>query len=513
MTNGLYLLIGFLAGGVLCFIIGWLLGSRRRPVAPADNRLEQELRQQISQRETELGNLRAQLADATTARATAEAKQAAAEKLNAEHHVVHEKSLAEAKELQAKALSDLRAQVSLKDAELAQLRLQLARSGEQRAELDAQLKSTAERLTAERRQIEELQQKFQKDFEAISNKLFLASSSEFNRQSFESLGKILDPLKNELKEFKAKLENSQIETAKNTVLLKEQVARIGLEAANLSKALKGDVKALGNWGENMLDQILEKSGLQEGFHYTRQHSAKGDEGDQRYLDVIIHLPENKHLVIDSKVSLKCYEEQVNSVDELLRLKHLEAHIACIRNHFKSLGAKRYHETHGINTPDFVLMYIPIEPAFFAAVAHDPGLFSEALDKNVVLTTNSTLLATLRTVASVWKLADQQKNAIEIARRGGQLHDKFVGFIDDMLEIGGALKKGQETWDDAMNKLSKGPGNLVRQAQQLKDLGVKASKSLPPQLVANAGGEISLGADSARLNEGGASDSQTPNGES
>lgn len=509
MTN---LLISFLAGGVLCFIIGWLLGSRRRPVATADNRLEQELRQQLSQRETDLTNLRAQLAEATTACAAADAKHASAEKLLAAQREMHEKTLAETRELQAKTLADVRAHVSQRETELSQLRSQLAKSSEQRAELDAQLKSTTERLTAERRQIEELQQKFQKDFEAISNKLLLASSSEFNKQSFESLGKVLEPLKNELKEFKAKLENSQIETAKNTVLLKEQVSRIGLEAANLSKALKGDVKALGNWGENMLDQILEKSGLQEGFQYTRQHSAKGDEGDQRYLDVIIHLPEKKHLVIDSKVSLKCYEETVNSVDDVLRLKHLEAHIACIRNHFRSLGAKRYHETHGINAPDFVLMYIPIEPAFFAAVAHDPGLFSEALEKNVVLTTNSTLLATLRTVASVWKLADQQKNAIEIAKRGGQLHDKFVGFIDDMLQIGGALKKGQETWDDAMSKLSKGPGNLVRQAQQLKELGVKASKNLPPQLVANTEGEISLEAERARLNEGESSDPQKPNGE-
>ena len=436
MTSGTYLLIGFLVGGVLCFIIGWLLGSRRRPIAPADNRLEQELRAQVSQR----------------------------------------------------------------DSDLSQLRSQLTRSTEQRVELDTQLKNATERLAAERRQIEELQQKFQKDFEAISNKLLLASSSQFDKQSFESLGKILDPLKNELKEFKAKLENTQLETARNTVVLKEQIARIGTEASNLSRALKGDVKALGNWGENMLDQILEKSGLQEGLHYTRQHSAKGDEGDQRFLDVIIHLPDNKHLVIDSKVSLKCYEEQVNSADDVLRAKHLQAHIDCVRNHFRSLGTKRYHDIYSINAPDFVLMYIPIEPAFFTAVAHDPGLFSEALDKNVVLTTNSTLLATLRTVASVWRLADQQKNAIEIARRGGQLHDKFAGFIDDLLQIGAALKKGQETWDDAMNKLGKGPGNLIRQAQQLKELGVKASKALPPQLVANAEEGPSLKAGNAPLNE-------------
>jgi DNA recombination protein RmuC len=414
------LFIGFALGGILCGIIGWLLGSRHRN-APTENRLEGELRQQIAQRESELS----------------------------------------------------------------QSRSQFAKTAEQNAALTEQLRSLNERLTAERQQIEALQQKFQTDFEAVSNKLLASSSSQFNKQSRESLEILLTPLKDELKEFKAKLDNSQRETATHTALLKDQIARVGSEAANLSKALKGDVKALGNWGENMLDQILEKSGLQAGLHYIRQRSAKGEDGDQRFLDVIVELPDNKHLVIDSKVSLKCYEEQVNSLEESLRIKHLEDHVACIRNHFRALGAKRYQDLYGINAPDFVLMYIPIEPAFFVAVAHDPGLFSEALDKNVVLTTNSTLLATLRTVASVWRLADQQKNAIEIARRGGQLYDKFVGFVEDLQQVGTTLKKGQDAWEAAMNKLQSGAGNLVRQAEQLKALGVKASKSLPRQVTAKA----------------------------
>jgi DNA recombination protein RmuC len=164
---------------------------------------------------------------------------------------------------------------------------------------------------------------------------------------------------------------------------------------------------------------------------------------------------------------------------------LQDHVACIRNHFRGLGAKRYQEIYGINAPDFVLMYIPIEAAFFVAIAHEPGLFSEALDRNVVLTTNSTLLATLRTVASVWRLADQQKNAIEIAKRGGQLHDKFVGFISDLENVGIALKKSQDAWEAAKNKLHTGTGNLVRQAEQLKELGVRASKTIPPEIKAQA----------------------------
>ena len=380
---------------------------------------------------------------------------------------------------------ELRQQRDAREAEVAELRSRLTDTGRLNAELSAQLKILNERLASERQQIETLQNKFQKDFEAISNKLLVASSSQFNRQSSESLERLLNPLKDELKDFKTRLESAQKETATHSALLKDQVGRIGAEAANLSRALKGDVKVLGNWGENMLGQILEKSGLQEGVHYHRQQGARGEEGDQRFLDVIVELPDEKQLIIDSKVTLKCYEEHVNSADEAARLKHLENHVDCLRAHFRTLGAKRYQELYGINTPDFVLMYVPIEAAFFVAIAHEPGLFSEALDRNVVLTTNSTLLATLRTVASVWRLADQQKNALEIARRGGQLYDKFYGFISDLQDIGSALKKSQEVWEAATNKLHTGAGNLIRQVEQLKALGAKASKTLPPQIKAKA----------------------------
>jgi DNA recombination protein RmuC len=422
----LYLIVGVIGGGLLTAII-LLLIRRTRVGVISDTKLENELRQQLTQRESELG----------------------------------------------------------------QVRSELTKASHQSGELAAQVKFLNETLTTERQQIEAIQERFQKEFEAVSNKVLVANSSQFNKQSSESLEKILNPLKEELKDFKAKLDTTQKETATHSALLKDQIGRIGAEAANLSKALKGDVKVLGNWGENMLDQILEKSGLQAGVHYQRQHGAKGEEGDQRFLDVIVDLPDKKHLIIDSKVSLKCYEEHVNCGEDALRLQHLEDHIACIRSHFRDLGAKRYQEIHGINAPDFVLMYIPIEAAFFVAIARDPGLFSEALDKNVVLTTNSTLLATLRTVASVWRLTDQQKNAVEIARRGGQLYDKFVGFINDLQDVGSALKKSQEAWESAANKLHSGTGNLVWQTEQLKTLGVKASKAMPTEVKARAEGDAVL----------------------
>jgi DNA recombination protein RmuC len=381
---------------------------------------------------------------------------------------------------------ELRDQIARRENELVELREQLAAGNQRNGQLAARLETATDALATERKQIEAIGQKFEKEFEAISNRLLLTSADQFNKQSSKTLEAVLQPVKDELKEFKTKLDTTQKETAAHSALLKDQISRIGMEAANLAKALKGDARVIGNWGQNMLDQILEKSGLQLGIHYRRQQPAKTEDGDQRFLDVVVDLPDHKkHLVIDSKVSLKAFEQYSNCTDETLRTKYLHDHIACIRSHFRALGAKRYQDLYGINAPDFVLMYVPIEPAYFVTIDPEPTLFSEALERNVVLTTNSTLLATLRTVASVWLLAEQQRNAIEIAKRGGQLYDKFIGFIGDLENVGSALKKGQDAWETAKSKLHIGPGNLVRQVELLKELGVKASKAMPPQLKASA----------------------------
>jgi DNA recombination protein RmuC len=424
MSAGAYIGIGLVIGGGLGFLIGWLLGRSRAPIAPADSGLVDELREQAKQ------------------------------------HVEKQRALQD----------------------------QLLALNQRNGELGAELRSLNERLTTERQQIETIQEKFRKEFEAVSNKLILDNTSRFNQQSTESLGKLLTPLKETLGEFKTSLETTRKETATHSALLKEQINRIGTEAANLSKALKGDVKALGNWGENMLDQILDKSGLQQEFHYRRQRGAKDVEGDQRFLDVIVDLPEKRNLVIDSKVSLRAYEESVNASDDAARLAGLERHVEALRKHFRDLGAKRYQDIHGINTPDFVLMYVPIEAAFFAAIIREPGLFAEALDHNVVLITNSTLLATLRTVAHVWRLAGQQKHVLEIADRGGKLYDKFVGFVEDMQAVGDSLGNARKAWEDASTKLHTGSGNLVSQTEKLKQLGAKAAKSLPNALLEKASEE-------------------------
>jgi len=378
---------------------------------------------------------------------------------------------------------ELRDQIQRREKEVGGLRTDLAAISQRNGELAERVETLNQTLVAERERVKNLQDEFQKEFKRISNQQLLDNRSEFSKQSTENLETILKPFREELKDFKRKLEDTQLETANYSTLLKNEVGRIGTDAANLAKALKGDVKVLGNWGENMLDRILEKSGLQEGLHFRRQQSGIGEGGDRRRLDVIVDLPDNKHLVIDSKVSLNCYEQQANASDDLLRAKHLDAHLDCLRAHVRNLSAKRYHELYGINSPEFVLMYIPIEAAFFVAVSEDPLFFSEALEKNVVLTTNSTLLATLRTAASVWRVADQQRHAIEIAKRGGQLYDKFVGFIGDLQDVGKALQKSREAWDAASSKLHTGTGNLVRQVELLRELGVKASRALPAEIKA------------------------------
>jgi DNA recombination protein RmuC len=383
-------------------------------------------------------------------------------------------------------VAELRTQLTQSNEKEGELQRALQALNQRNGELSAGLEWANNQLTTERQQIETIEEKFRKEFEAVSNKLLLENASRFNQQSTENLDKLLAPLSEKLGELRTSLETTRTETTGHSNLLKEQISRIGTEAANLSKALKGDVKALGNWGENMLDQILEKSGLQKDQHYRRQRGAKDVEGDQRFLDVIVDFPEKKgNLVIDSKVSLRAYEESVNATEDAVRISALDRHVDAVRKHFRDLGTKRYQDTPGMNTPDFVLMYVPIEAAFFTAIAREPGLFAEALDRNVVLITNSTLLATLRTVAHVWRLADQQKHVLEIADRGGKLYDKFVGFVEDLKAVGESLDTAQIDFKAAYNKLHEGQGNLIGQAQKLKTLGAKASKALPSSLLEKA----------------------------
>jgi DNA recombination protein RmuC len=519
MLNALIALgIGVVLGG----IIGWLLALRGTrtdaiPSGPAINPLQSlvdELRPQLAAREASLTQAHSDLASVRSALAAAAATQQASEKAVCQQKIEHEKFLAAAREAQSaaekelaivrtelgqektahastsarlgeieKSLAEFRETAKQYETAAATLREQLVAAEKAKSELDAKVTFLGERLTTERAELQKVHETFRKEFEAVSHSLLVKNAEHFKQQSSDNLDKILGPLRENLKDFRSRLEEAYKDTASQNAVLKDQISRISTEAANLARALKGDAKVLGNWGEQRLDQLLDKAGLQFGVHYDRQHAATDAEnGQQRFLDVIVKLPEGKHLIIDSKVSLVNYEAHINAEDEAVRALQLGKHIEAVRKHVKDLAAKRYQDLYGINAPDFVLMYIPLESAFFAAVAHEPDLFAEALNKNVVLITNSTLLATLRTVAHVWRLAAQQENAAEIARRGGALYDKFVGFITDLEDIGKSIGSSQRIYDEAMKKLHQGRGNLVRQAEELKTLGAKASKSLPQPLL-------------------------------
>lgn len=496
----LYSIAALVLGG----IVGWLVRTARPPRSGSAE-VEQELRRQRAAQDAELERLRAEVtritAELSATRMAHEKEQehADAAKRSVEELKQELRDLRDSRDQGVNELASLHAQFVALQQTLEECRTESEQRRQVCLELQAeqlrlreansrygqQVQYLDERLNQERQQIESMQQKFMQDFEAISNKLLLESSSKFNEQSSERLSKLLEPLKETIGEFRSNLEITRQETAQHSAVLKEQISRIGNEAANLARALKGDVKALGNWGENMLDQLLEKSGLQRDVHYRRQHSERDENGDVRYLDVLVLLPEKRCIIIDSKVALKHYEEAINAPNEAERAEKMSRHVECLRAHFRGLGAKRYQDLHDICSPDFVLMYIPLESAFFAAVTAEPRLFSEALDQNVVMITNSTLLATLRTVAHVWRLADQQKYARQIAERGGRLYDKFKGFIDDLDKIGAALRHGQDAFDNARRKLHTGNGNLISQAQMMKQLGAKAKKELPADLLEQA----------------------------
>jgi DNA recombination protein RmuC len=342
-----------------------------------------------------------------------------------------------------------------------------------------------EKLNEQKSEIEELQQKFVKEFENLANKIFEEKSAKFTEQNKEKISEILNPLKERITEFEKKVEESSKESIKGHSSLKEQLEmlrqmnqQITQEAKNLTEALKGQTKTQGNWGEFILESILEKSGLVKGREYFVQESLITEAGKRFQPDVIINLPENKSIIIDSKVSLIAYERYISAEDENEKAKALRDHIISIRSHLKNLSSKNYQTLYQLNSLDFVLMFMPIEPAFALAVQQDAGLFNEAFEMNIVIVSPSTLLATLRTIASIWRQENQNKNALEIAKQAGALYDKFVNFYNDLLEVGKKLDAAKDSYEEAMKKVHDGRGNLIAGVEKIKQLGAKAGKSIP-----------------------------------
>lgn len=323
------------------------------------------------------------------------------------------------------------------------------------------------------------------EFENVANRIFDSKQKQFNAQNEKTLSYSLDPLKTQINEFKQQVATAyEKENAERNKLigkigeLQLQTQKIGEDAVNLALALKGDNKSQGNWGEVILERLLEESGLQKGREYDTQVALKDDEGSRRNPDVIIYLPEDKQLVIDSKVSLTHYEQYVNSDDQAEKTVALKGHIDSVRQHIKGLSRKNYEDLKGIQTLDFVFIFMPIEAAFMLALQHEPALFKEAYDKQIILVSPTTLMATLRTVANIWRYHKQHKNAELIATQAGGLYDQFALVLESVDDLGKQLEKAQTTYQKTRNRLSGGRGDLIGRVEKLKKLGAKAKKTLP-----------------------------------
>ena len=359
------------------------------------------------------------------------------------------------------------------------------------ARLLAENQSLSDRLVKQKAELEDLQKRLTLEFENIATRILRQNATEFRENNLKTLGDILTPFRERIQSFEKQVQDTYNLELRDKASLQQEVKglfelskKLSEEANNLTRALKGDVKKQGNWGEVILERVLERSGLTKGVEYEMQYSVRSNDGDVLRPDVVIKLPDNKHLVVDSKVSLVAYEQFVSADLPEEKERHLKAHIESIRNHIKGLGEKNYQNAEGIDSPDFVLLFMPIEPAFSAAVQLDTDLFNFAWERKIVIVSPSTLLATLRTVSSVWKHEKQTQNAIEIARQGGEMFDKFTAFLKDMEAIGELIGRLEKVYGEAKKKLVDGKGNLINKARKLEQLGAKASKAFPATFLTN-----------------------------
>ncbi|MGB5481909.1 MAG: DNA recombination protein RmuC [Eudoraea sp.] len=388
-------------------------------------------------------------------------------------------------------LTEMEKRLALGIEETSELRSQKEQLGIQISRYEAEMENLQQKNTEQKADVEKLQEKFTKEFENLANKILDVKSEKFTKQNKENIENILNPLKEKIKTFEDKVEKSQKENISIHSSLKEQLLnlqsqnlKITQEAENLTKALKGDSKMQGNWGELVLERVLEKSGLEKDREYSVQQSFTREDGSRVLPDVIINLPDGKKMVVDSKVSLTAYERYINAEEEFQE-KFLKEHIGSIKNHVDQLSSKKYEDLYEMESPDFVLMFIPIEPAFAIAINNDNSIYNKAFEQNIVIVTPSTLLATLRTIDSMWNNEKQQRNAIEIARQAGALYDKFEGFISDLTKVGKKMDEAKFEYKGAMNKLVEGRGNIITSIEKLKKMGAKAKKSLPEKYLERA----------------------------
>jgi DNA recombination protein RmuC len=386
----------------------------------------------------------------------------------------------------------LQNQADILKADLNEKEKELRDLGSQLSAKDQEGQNLRSKLVEQKQELNQIQEKFSTAFENIANRLLEEKSEKFTKQNHQQLEGLLNPLHAKIKDFESGIHQKFREDSHDRISLKKEIeqlrelnSQLSQDANNLVNALKGESKTQGDWGEFQLEMILEKAGLKKDVHFQTQNSFKDHEGRDKRPDFIINLPASKHLIIDSKVSLVAYEKYYNEPEDKKRKKHLKAHVESVKKHIKDLSGKNYQQLYQINSPDYLLLFVPIEAAFSIAISEEKKIFLDALDKNIVIVTTSTLLATMRTVSYIWKQEKQKKSVLEIARQSGLLYDKFCNFVDDLKAIGQKLSSAQSSYHDAMNKLTDGKrmgDTLIGRAEKIKQLGAKTSKQLPKELV-------------------------------
>jgi DNA recombination protein RmuC len=407
-----------------------------------------------------------------------------------------EKSTSDERQIQmSHTIQELKSTIEKVEQEREQIRSEKELLNSELSRRDTELENLKVHDLKRSEELAKQQEQLRKDFELMASKILDEKSEKFTSQNKENIKNILQPLEEKIKNFEKKVEDTQKENISMHSALKEQLfglkelnQQMAKEATNLTKALKGDSKTQGNWGELVLERVLEKSGLEKDREYFVQQSFQREDGSRVMPDVVLHLPDSKKMIIDSKVSLTDYERLVNAEEEERPL-HIKAHVNSIKKHVDQLSAKNYQDLYDIESPDFVLMFIPIEPAFAVALNEDNTLYNKAFEQNIVIVTPTTLLATLRTIDSMWNNEKQQQNAIEIARQAGALYDKFEGLLQDLTGVGKKIDAAKSDYSMAMNKLVEGKGNLISRVEKLKKMGAKAKKALPENILKRASDNI------------------------
>ena len=452
----LYIILAFILGAVLSYFI---LKS-----SSVSRKSYEELQQNFNQKEADFNKIIAEIS----------AQNKAQIQKIAEQQELNERQNSEIKDLQ----SDKNQLIGLK------------------SQLAAQNESLQQLLDSQKEEIVKIQEEAKLQFENLANKILEEKTLKFTEQNQQNLKNILNPLQEKITDFEKKVENTHKESIDYHAALRQQILglkemnlQMSKETLNLTKALKGDSKIQGNWGELVLERVLEKSGLEKGREYEIQKSFTTEEGNRVQPDVIINLPDGKKMIVDSKVSLTAYEKYINEEDDEQKSSFLKEHVNSLKRHVEQLGSKNYQHLYQMESPDFVLLFIPIEPAFAIALNEDTQLYNKAFERNIVIVTPSTLLATLRTIDSMWTNQKQQENAYEIARQAGALYDKFDGFVTDLVKIGKKMDEAKTEYEGAMNKLVDGKGNLITSVQKLKIMGAKAKKSLPDAIINRANSSL------------------------